>query len=149
KDMLKRPFFKNATLLSGHNGLHQKISWAHIIEIEKFGHLLNGDEVVLTTGTGWADDEAKSLAYLQQLLDNHASALCIELVVHVKELPAKMIELAEQHNFPIISFSQEVRFIDITKDLHEQILGQHEDIWMELEHFHQRLLKALTTNGAI
>src|SRR5699024_4126797 len=112
-----------------------------------FGHLLNGKEIILTTGLGWADDEDKSLSYLQQLLDYGASALCIELVIHVKSLPQKMLDLAEQHNFPIIGFTDEVRFIDITKDLHELLIGHHEDIWWRLESLHNELSKELTSNG--
>lgn len=149
KDMLQRPHFENATIIAGKNGLNRPISWAHIIELEQFGHLLNGREVILTTGIGWAENEEKSLAYLQQLLDYHASALCVELVVHIKQLPKKMLALAEANDFPIISFDKEVRFVDITKDLHEQIIGQQEDIWLELERFHQRLHYALTTDGTI
>lgn len=149
KEMLQRPLLESATILAGKNGLNRSIRWAHIIELEQFGHLLNGGEVILTTGIGWAESEDKSVAYLQQLLDHNASALCVELVVHVNELPKKMLELAESHDFPIISFDKEVRFIDITKDLHEQIIGQQEDIWLELEQFHQRLHHTLTTNGTI
>lgn len=149
KDLLKRPYFKHAKVLAGRNGIAKEINWAHIIEIEHFGHLLNGQEVILTTGISWAEDEDKCLAYLQQLLDHNVSALCVELVIHVQQLPDKMLELAEKHDFPIIAFMEEVRFIDITKDLHEQILGKQENIWMELERFHQSLNQILTTNGTI
>src|SRR5699024_1337564 len=73
--------------------------------------------------------------------------LCIELVIHVKSLPQKMLDLAEQHNFPIIGFTDEVRFIDITKDLHELLIGHHEDVWWRLESLHNELSKELTSNG--
>ncbi len=149
QEMLQHPSFTNASILAGKNGLHREINWTHVIEIERFGHLLNGNEMILTTGIGWTDSEEKSLAFLQQLLDHDAAALCIELVVHAKILPRKMLEVAEAHNFPIISFQEEVKFIDIMMDLHEQILGSHEEIWIDLEAFHQKLNHSLTTDGAI
>src|SRR5699024_3379890 len=68
-DMLRTTNFKNARILAGANGLNREVKWVHIVEITQFGHLLHGNEVILTTGIGWADDEEKSLAYLQQLLD--------------------------------------------------------------------------------
>src|SRR5690554_7767375 len=111
KDLLNRPFFENVSILAGRNGLNREVKWSHIVEIARFGHLLNGKEVILSTGIGWAHDEEKSLSYLQQLLDYNASALCVELVFHTKELPQKMLDLAEQHDFPIIAFTEEVRFI--------------------------------------
>lgn len=149
KNILKRPFFEKAKILAGKNGLDRKVEWAHIVEIARFGHLLNGKEVILSTGIGWAHDEEKSLSYLQQLLDYNASALCVELVFHTKELPQKMLDLAEQHDFPIIAFTEEVRFIDITKDLHELLLGYHEDIWWKLENLYNQLNKELISNGNI
>lgn len=148
-DILKRPFFKKSKILAGAKGLKRKVEWVHIVEIAKFGHLLNGKEIILTTGLGWADDEDKSLSYLQQLLDYGASALCIELVIHVKNLPQKMLELADQHNFPIIGFTEEVRFIDITKDIHELIIGHHEHIWWRLEKLHKQLNNKLISNRNI
>lgn len=149
KDILKRPFFKNSTVLAGERGLDREVKWAHIVEIARFGHLLNGNEVILSTGIGWANDVEKSLSYLQQLLDYNASALCVELVVHVTSLPQKMLELADKHHFPIIVFTEEVKFIDITKDLHEQILGYHEDVWWKLEKLYNMLYKELISNGGV
>ncbi|MEI3604327.1 PucR family transcriptional regulator [Pseudogracilibacillus sp. SE30717A] len=149
RDILKRPFFKNTKLLAGQKGLDRAVNWAHIVEVAKFGHLLNGNEVILTTGLGWANNEEKSLSYLQQLLDYNASALCIELVIHVNSLPQKMLDLADQHHFPIIGFTEEVRFIDITKDLHELLIGYHEDIWWDLERLYNELNMELLSNGNV
>src|SRR5699024_468502 len=137
KDLLDREYFKSAKVLAGHHGLDREVRWVHIVEIARFGHLLNGKEVILTTGLGFANDEKKSLSYLQQLLDYGAAALCVELVFHVKELPDKMLQLADEHDFPIIGFQEEVRFIDITKDIHELIIGHHENVWWQLEALHK------------
>jgi len=149
KNLLNNSHFNSAKVLAGHQGLDREVRWVHIVEIARFGHLLNGNEVILTTGLGWADDEEKSLSYLQQLLDYGAAALCIELVFYVKELPKKMLELANEHNFPIIGFQEEVRFIDITKDIHELIIGHHENVWWELESLHKQLNEKLTSNGTV
>lgn len=147
KEIMKRPLFKKTEILAGKNGLNREVKWAHIVEIARFGHLLHGNEMILTTGLGWVNNEEKSLSFLQQLLDYHASALFIELVIHGDTLPEKMLELAEQNHFPIISFTEEVRFIDMTKDVHELLLGYHEDLWWRLEDIHNQLNKELLSNG--
>src|SRR5690625_7966919 len=69
KDILKRSYFKNTDIVAGHNGLDRKVNWVHIVEIATFGHLLNGEEMILSTGVEWANDTEKSLHYLKQLLD--------------------------------------------------------------------------------
>ena len=149
KDVLKRPLFSKASVLAGDKGLNREVKWVHIVEIARFGHLLHGNEIILTTGLGWVHDEKRSLSFLQQLLDYNVSALFVELVIHRNTLPKKMLELAEQHDFPIVSFKEEVRFIDMTKDVHELLIGHHEDVWWKLENLHNQLNKELLANGNV
>ena len=149
REILKRSHFKNTNIAAGNNGLDRKVKWVHIVEIETFGHLLNGKEMILSTGVEWANDTGKSLFYLQQLLDFNASALCIELIGDNQSPPLEMLQLADQHNFPIILFKGEVKFIDITRDIHEIILGYQESFWWELEDLYQAFNKILVSNGTI
>lgn len=149
KDVLNRPLFENTKILTGKKGLDREVKWVHIVEVSRFGHLLNGHEIILTTGVGWANDEEKSLSYLQQLLDYNVSALFIELLQYSEEIPEKMLLLAEEHDFPIVLFKQEVRFIEITKDLHELLLGYHEEFWWKLENLHNELNKQLLSDGDV
>lgn len=146
-DILKRPHFQNIDILAGHNGLSRPVKWVHIVEIETFGHLLNGQEVILTTGVEWMKNQQKH--FLQQLIDHNVSALCIELDKNTGTLTKKMLDLADQHDFPIISFNKEVRFIDITKDIHEVLLGYQENFWWDLEKLSDDFNQILISNGSI
>lgn len=149
KDILKRSYFKNTDIVAGHNGLDRKVNWVHIVEIATFGHLLNGEEMILSTGVEWANDAEKSLHYLKQLLDFNASALCIELSGDNQSPPPEMLKLADQNNFPIILFKEEVKFIDITKDIHELLLGYQESFWWRLEDLNKDFNQILVSNGSI
>lgn len=148
KDILNRPYFNQADVIAGKKGLNRSIKWVHIVEIETFGHLLNGQELILTTGMGWIHDQQKSLNYLQQLIDHHASALCIELPKG-KQIPKGMITLAEKHQFPIILFKEEVKFIDITRDIHRLLLKYEENTWLKLEQLYKNMHQNLIQNGSI
>lgn len=149
KDVLKRPHFQDTKVIAGNKGLNRKIKWVHIVEIETFGHLLNGQELILTTGGDWASDKDKSLHYLQQLLDHNASALCIELSENTESPSQNMLALANQNDFPIILFNKEVKFIDITKDIHEVLLGYQENFWWDLEKLYKSFNQTLVSNGSI
>lgn len=149
KDILHRPHFENAEVITGKKGLDKTINWVHVVEINKFGHLLHGQEMILTTGISWVHDRTKSLDYLEQLIDNNASVLCIELTGDKKDLPNEMLELAEEHHFPIILFHKEVKFIDITKDIHKLLLNYQENIWLDLENLYKTMHQNLVSNGPI
>ncbi|WP_029266403.1 PucR family transcriptional regulator [Virgibacillus alimentarius] len=149
--ILQRSDFQDTEIVAGNKGLNRKVKWVHIVEIENFGHLLHGRELILSTGSEWANDKEKSLYYLQQLLDFKASGLCIDLNGRnqIQSLPTEMLKLAEQNDFPIILFNQEVKFIDITKDIHELLLGYQENFWWELENLNKDFNHILVSNGPI
>lgn len=149
KDILNLPHFEDAEVLVGKKGLNRIIKWVHVVEIDTFGHLLNGQEMILTTGIGWIDDKEKSIHYLQQLLDHHASVLCIELDKTNNQLPKEMLLLAEENSFPILIFNKEVKFVDITKDIHKVLLGYQENVWWNLEDLYQKMHQNLVSNGSI
>lgn len=133
KDILKRPLFQKAEAVASEEALNRTVKWVHIMEITQVGHLLNGHELILCTGIGWHDNEQLSVSFLQQLIDCGASGLCIELGQYTKQPFDKMKELAQRENFPLIFFHEEVRYIDITQDLHAYFIHQHHRMVSELE----------------
>jgi purine catabolism regulator len=133
KEILERPLFQKAEAFASEEALNRIVKWVHIMEVTQVGHLLNGHELILCTGIGWHDDEALSLLFLQQLIDSGASGLCIELGLYTKQPFDKMKELAKRESFPLIFFHEEVRYIDITQDLHAHFIHQHHRMVSELE----------------
>lgn len=121
EDLLMLPCFKDARVLCGKAGLVRPVSWAHILEVNDAQTLINGGELILTTGVSWGRRADLSVSFLKQLIDLNASGLCVELDTYVKTLPEAMIEIAEKHHFPIIVFHKKVRFIDITKEIYQNI----------------------------
>ncbi|OCT13709.1 CdaR family transcriptional regulator [Paenibacillus pectinilyticus] len=132
-DILQRPLFQKAEAIATEEALARKVRWVHIMEVTQVGHLLNGNELILSTGIGWGDNEATSLSFLQQLIDHGASGLCIELGTYTKQPLERLKSLALEANFPLILFHEEVRYIDITQDLHAYFIHQHHKMVSDLE----------------
>ncbi|WP_158737967.1 PucR family transcriptional regulator [Alteribacillus sp. YIM 98480] len=133
QDVLKRRLFQEAEVIGSPASLHREVEWVHIMDITKVGQLLNGNELILSTGIGWKDNEEDCLSFLRQLIDNGCAGLCVELVEYTHTLPKSVIELAKAKSFPLILFHEEVRFIDITQDLHSIFLNRHHEMMTELE----------------
>lgn len=133
KDIIERPFFQQATVIANDKALERTVTWVHIMEITNVGQLLNGNELILSTGIAWQNDEQLCLSFLRQLIDKGVAGLVVELVNFAKKLPDSVIQLAKSHNFPLILFYEEVRYIDITQDLHSLFLHQHHQMVSKLE----------------
>ncbi|ASN07304.1 PucR family transcriptional regulator [Virgibacillus necropolis] len=125
KNVLTRDTFQHAKVIAGSNGLGKLVKWTHILETNKFESLINGGELILTTGAGLQLDSQTKLTYVEKLIERSAVGICIEIGTHVNKMPSEIIQLADKHDFPIIIFEEVVKFVDITQDLHSLIINQH------------------------
>ncbi|MDL4842225.1 PucR family transcriptional regulator [Aquibacillus rhizosphaerae] len=139
REVLKNKCFENAKVVAGEKGLDNVVRWVHIMEVTNIDKLLNGSELILSTGIGWKDFQKTSIDYFEQLIRAKASGLCIELVKYANEIPKELIELANKHNLPIIVFYEEVRFIDITQNMNTQLMNNQYKILADLEEFSRKL----------
>lgn len=133
KDVLNRESFQHAKVIAGKGGLNKLIRWVHILEVTEISDLLNGGELILTTGVRWKKDEQLSLNLLKQLINKQVTGLCIELGTSIQTISENIIQLANEHDFPLIVFKKEVRFIDITQDLNSLFIDAHSKMMLKLE----------------
>jgi len=150
RDVLKREHFESAKLIAGHHGLERQVLWTHILEIKDFDTLINGGELILTTGVGLQLERETQIAYLQNLIRNEAAGLCIEIGDYFDHVPVELIAMANAHHFPIIVFEEIVRFIDITQDLHTYIINQHQQALTQLDALSKKFMElSLMPNGIL
>ncbi|TDK60906.1 PucR family transcriptional regulator [Bacillus salipaludis] len=141
-DILQRKHFENAMVVAGAEGLHHIVKWVHVVEVKNIRNLLSGQELILSTGVAWQEDHL-FFTMVEQLIENQAAGLCIELGTYLTEIPSEVIEIANQHHFPIIAFQQEVPFVEITQDIHSLMINQQYRMISDLENYSQSLNKRL------
>ena len=131
-------------------GLDRHVKWSHILETAEFDALINGGELILTTGIGLQQDLPSQLKYMKRLIEKDAACICIEIGSHFKKISPEIIKLANDNNFPIILFENVVKFVDITQDLHTFIINQHHKMFFQLEQLSRNFLAlSLTHNGIL
>jgi len=132
-NILKRELFRDSILVAGEEGKSREIKWTHILEMDDFDSFINGGELILTTGSNISFDSAEGISKVKKLIKSHVAGICVELGTHVKKIHPTIIEIANQHHFPIIVFSETVKFVDITQDLHTIIINSHHE---QMHHLH-------------
>ena len=117
-------------LVAGETGLDRAIRWAHVVAGRDAPSLLDGGELVLTTGAGWPDerDEPVELeALVSELIATGPAAIVLELGTRFEEPPRALAQACEAHGVPLIALHRIVRFVQITQRVHQRVLaGQHE-----------------------
>ncbi|WP_252501689.1 PucR family transcriptional regulator [Sporosarcina sp. Marseille-Q4943] len=149
-DILKRPLFKDAKVVAGEEGIGRQVKWAHVLEIQEFESLINGGELILTTGVGLQLDLPTQLKYVKRLIEKNVACICIELGPYFIEIPHEIIQLANEHRFPIIVFEKTVKFVDITQDLHTAIINRHHQMLSQLDALSRKFIDlSLAPNGIL
>ncbi|CAM3983614.1 PucR family transcriptional regulator [Alicyclobacillus pomorum] len=145
-DILKRPVFRDAHVVAGASGLNRHVTWVHILDVPEPQNLIRGGELVLSTGLGFVQRQHGFFQYVQQLIQGGATGLCVELGTAVSDIPQDVLDFAEMHQFPLIVFSTQVHFVDITQDIHRLILSRHHKLIDDLEGL-SRKLQQLTVSA--
>jgi PucR family transcriptional regulator, purine catabolism regulatory protein len=110
-------------VVAASRGLAAPVRWVHAIEFADAARLLRGGELVLTTGIALPDEEPLLGAYVAGLAGVGVSALAVELGrKYTGGLPAALITAAEERGLPLIVFTREVPFIEITEAVHALII---------------------------
>ncbi|WP_066048630.1 PucR family transcriptional regulator [Robertmurraya korlensis] len=143
QEILQNKFFNEAKVVAGNKGLLRPVRWVHVLEVTAIENLLSGNELILSTGVGWKSDQEVFRSLVQQSIQSNAAGLCIELGTYISSIPQEIKDLADAHDFPIIVFSKEVRFIDITQEVHSLLLKKHYKILSNLEEYSNRLNQLL------
>lgn len=140
EEVLQRPLFSSTKVVAGEKGLSRQVNWVHIHEIPYFDEtVFQGGELILSTGVGFQWKKSSYSTFLLNLISHEASALCVELGHYFKEVPDKMIKLANDYDFPIIVFNHFVNFVEITQDLHSIIINSHHSKLISLDDMSKRL----------
>jgi len=142
-EVLDRKYFTNIDIVAGNKGLGRLVKWVHVVEVIKIKSLLNGNELILTTGLGWRKNQQLFKSLLEQLIECNASGLCIEMGSSTTVIPKDIIDLANKHQFPIMIFHEEVPFVEITQDVHSLLINKQYQLISNLENYTKELNKKM------
>jgi purine catabolism regulator len=110
-------------LVCGADALDRHVRWVHVSDLPDLSNLLEGGEMVLTTGQALADAEHRD-EYLPRLAGAGAVAVVVELGVHVDEVPRSVRETGATLGLPVIALRREVRFVEVTEEVHRRIVAE-------------------------
>src|ERR1700692_4743633 len=95
------------------DGLYARFRWVHVLELADAAHLLQGGELVLTTGVALPAEPSLLARYALDLAAAGVSALAVELGRrYVGSLPSALVRAAADSGLTLIAFEREVPFVE-------------------------------------
>ncbi|HTQ89474.1 MAG TPA: PucR family transcriptional regulator ligand-binding domain-containing protein [Streptosporangiaceae bacterium] len=138
-------------VVAGADGLGARVRWVHVLELADAAHLLQGGELVLTTGVALPAEPALLARYAADLAaagGTGVSALAVELGRRfVGALPAALVRAAADSGLTLIAFEREVPFVEITEAVHARIIDAQLEELRASERLHE-VFTELSVSGA-
>ena len=132
-----------ASVLAGAASLDRPVRWVHIAELPDIAHLLEGGELLLTTGLGMAGDAAARRRYIDDLAGAGAAGVVVELGRTFDTVPADLVDAAAARELPLVSLERETRFVEVTEVVHREILSRQYDLLDRAERVSRELAEEI------
>ncbi len=114
-------------VVGGSARLDRRIRWVHLSDTADLTGMLQGGELVMSTGLTLAGSPDRVEAYLRMLAGLDVAALIVELGLHVSQLPPGVHRLADELALPVIALDRPIRFVDVTELVHRMIVADRYD----------------------
>jgi purine catabolism regulator len=134
-------------VVSGEHSLGSHVRWVHVLEVPDVAHLLEGNELVLTTGIGFPKDDDGLVKFVDDLQHAGASGMVLELGRYYRAVPDALLNEARKLGFPVIVLHAEIQFIRATEVIHRLVVNRRVNQLHRKEQV-QSLFTRLSVEGA-
>ncbi|MGW9586047.1 PucR family transcriptional regulator [Microbacterium sp. NPDC055455] len=134
-------------VLVGDQALERRVRWLHVSDNAGVARLLDGGELLLSTGASWPEDAADLRRFIGELDDAGLSGLILELGTHYRDVPPAVVEAARERGLPLIILHRELKFITITEAVHARIITGQTDALRARDEVRERFT-ALVLRGS-
>ncbi len=111
-------------VLSGGDRLDVRVRWVHVAEVAEIASLLQGGELILTTGLAMRGPVEEAVAYLTGLVRAGAAGLVVELGDQFPAVPPEVVAAARETGFVLVALHARVRFVEVTEEVHRGIVAE-------------------------
>ncbi|ROO85639.1 CdaR family transcriptional regulator [Actinocorallia herbida] len=125
-------------VLAGADGLGRSIRWVHVLELADTEGLLQGGELILTTGIALPQERAEIRAYIDGLVAQRVAGLVIELGRRYAEVPPVMVRACERRGLPLVALRREVPFVRLTEAVHSALIDGQRELLQRTAAAHER-----------
>ncbi|MFD4535097.1 PucR family transcriptional regulator [Kitasatospora sp. NPDC058397] len=135
-------------VVAGADHLERPVRWVHVSELPDVAGMLQGGELVLTTGIALPDDREGLARYIRELDEVGVAGLVVEYGRrYFDSLPRALVHAAEQRGLPLITLRRELRFVAVTEAVHALVVNAQLEQLRVSEAVHQ-VFNELVVEGA-
>lgn len=115
--------FKDYRLIAGKGGLNNEIKSVDIMEVPDGVYWVKPGDFIITTGYSLKKNDTTLENIVQMMIAKGAAALGIKVGRFIDEIPEKIIQYAEEHNFPILCVPLAASYNSVMSPILSKLMG--------------------------
>lgn len=123
-EMLQFPGLEGCHVLAGQTGLGRLTSKVNVVDVPDIHKWIRGGEFLITTAYFAKDNPSELADLIRRVNAVGAAALGIKLLRFIDDVPAEVIRVANELDFPLIALPPEAAFVDIINTVLTSIVNQ-------------------------
>ena len=134
-------------VLVGDDALDARVRWLHVSDSAGVARLLDGGELLLSTGSSWPADPELLRSFIFELADAGISGVVLELGTRYRAVPPVVIDAASRRGLALVALHREVKFVGLTEAVHRRIIAGQMDALRARDEVRERFT-ALVLRGS-
>lgn len=114
KRLIEKVSHMDITCIAGDEGIHNIVSWVHMVETKEASTFLEGGEIAFSTGIGLSNS-LSILELVENIWLHHASGVVLNTGPFLESIPQEVIEFGNEHDFPIYTVPWKIHLAEIMR----------------------------------
>ncbi|MCR8846375.1 PucR family transcriptional regulator ligand-binding domain-containing protein [Paenibacillus sp. SC116] len=149
KDLLQIKSIDGIKIVAGEQGIHNVVSIVNIIENPDSFDWLTSNELLLSTGYIFKDNEELQNNLIKELSEINCSGLCIKTKRYFDEIPQNMIDQANKYGLPLLELPFEYTLSKVIAIINEKASGRYDLLNRKTLDMHNVLFRIALEGGGI
>ena len=142
-ELLQLNSLQGIRLLAGQSGLGNPVERTTVIEAEDLSAWADPENLILTSGYVFRNNEDELIQQITLLSRNHVSGLCVKAAPSGRHLSPLVVQQAEQLGFPLFEIPMTAVFVNIVQESMEEILSKKMSFFQEVQNQTDLLLQTM------
>jgi purine catabolism regulator len=139
--------FKSSDIIAGDKGINRPVTKVNVMEVPDIVPWLQSGELLLTTAYSIKDNVYKLNDLIPKMHEIGVAGLGIKMKRYIEELPASVLDLANNLGFPIIEIPMDVSFGDIITSVLTTLVNNQTSLLIQIDDFNNKLKDIMLRGG--
>lgn len=112
--LMEKVAHMDVTLVAGEGGIHNLVTWVHMVETKEASNFLEGGEIAFTTGLGLGT-QTNLLDLIQLMYQKKVAGVIVNTGLFIEKIPQDAIDFCNKENFPLFVIPWKIHLAEVMR----------------------------------